>query len=70
MSVRTYDYILVDVGRKDVARPVIEEVRRYPAETVALLVTGPGADVSSIDALREGAVSGCGSRGPGATIGA
>jgi signal transduction histidine kinase len=35
---------------------VIEEVRRYPAETVALLVTGPGADVSSIDALREGAV--------------
>ena len=56
LSVRAYDCILVDVGHEDVARPVIEEVRRYPAATVALLVTGPAADPSAIDALREGAL--------------
>jgi signal transduction histidine kinase len=55
LAVRSYDCILVNLGHEALARPVIEEVRRYPPETVGLIVTASGADVSSIDALREGA---------------
>jgi signal transduction histidine kinase len=53
---RSYDCILVDIGRESVARPVIEELRRYPPETVGLIVTGTGGQVSAIEALREGAL--------------
>jgi signal transduction histidine kinase len=53
---RSYTCVVVDVGREDIARPVIEELRRYPSETVALVVTCPGGNLSAIDALREGAL--------------
>lgn len=56
LSVRSYDCILVDLGHDEVARPILEELRRYPPETVGLIVTGSGPELSAVDALREGAL--------------
>jgi signal transduction histidine kinase len=53
---RSYDCVLIGSIDEDVARPVIDELRRYPPETVAFILIGAaGGDVSAVDALREGA---------------
>jgi signal transduction histidine kinase len=54
LALRSYDCALIAGSDESVARPVIDELRRYPPETVAFILIGSG-DVSAIDALREGA---------------
>jgi len=55
LAIGNYDCILVGGGHEPTARPVIDELRRYPPETVAFILIGSAGDVSAVDALREGA---------------
>jgi signal transduction histidine kinase len=55
LAIGTFDCVLVGGGDEPTARPVIEEVRRYPPETVAFILIGSAGGVSHVDALREGA---------------
>jgi DNA-binding response OmpR family regulator len=56
LAVRSYDCILVDLDREELARPVIQALQRYRADTVGFIITGAGPAVSAIGALREGAL--------------
>ncbi|HEY3060392.1 MAG TPA: ATP-binding protein [Chloroflexota bacterium] len=55
LNVGSYDCVLVSAGDDATARPVLDELRRYPPETVAFILIGSGEDISAVDALREGA---------------
>ena len=56
LAVRSYNCILVDLDREELARPVIQALQRYRADTVGFIITGAGPAVSAIGALREGAL--------------
>ena len=55
LAMSSYDCVLVDTGNEEISRPVLNELRSYPTETVAFIIIGSDPDVSAIQALREGA---------------